>query len=155
MDTTRRSFMPPPRLLQAVVVAAALVALSLSACGSSSPSAPALSASTAAPPSRFDERRAWELVKLQVAAGQRPAGSPQLRRVAVRLRDRMPGARFAPIPGQPGLRNVVARLPGRRPGIVVGAHYDTLVEPKGFVGANNGAAGSAIVVELNRALATM
>jgi Zn-dependent M28 family amino/carboxypeptidase len=31
---------------------------------------------------------------------------------------------------------------------VVGAHYDTLVKPKGFVGANNGAAGTAIVVEL-------
>jgi glutaminyl-peptide cyclotransferase len=134
----------------AVIVAAALI---LCACGSSSPSPSALSASPAPPPSRFDERRAWELVKLQVAAGQRPAGSRQLRRVAVRLRARMPGARFAPIPGQPGLRNIVARLPGRKPGIVVGAHYDTLVKPKGFVGANNGAAGSAIVVELNRALA--
>jgi glutaminyl-peptide cyclotransferase len=73
----------------------------------------------------------------------------------VRLRARMPGGRFEPIPGQPGLRNIVARLPGRRPGIVVGAHYDTLVKPKGFVGANNGAAGSAIVVELSRALARM
>jgi hypothetical protein len=92
-------------------------------------------------------------VKLQVAAGQRPAGSPQLRRLAVKLRRRMPGAHFASIPGQPGLRNVVARLPGRRPGIVVGAHYDTLVKPKGFVGANNGAAGSAIVVQLARELA--
>jgi Zn-dependent M28 family amino/carboxypeptidase len=64
----------------------------------------------------------------------------------------MPGARFEAIPGQRGLRNIVARLPGRRPGIVVGAHYDTLVKPKGFVGANNGAAGSAIVVELSRVM---
>jgi glutaminyl-peptide cyclotransferase len=92
-------------------------------------------------------------VKAQVAVGQRPAGSPQLRKLALRLKARMPGGRFEAIPGQPGLRNAVARLPGRRPGIVVGAHYDTLVKPEGFVGANNGAAGSAIVVELARALA--
>jgi hypothetical protein len=109
----------------------------------------------AKPSSRFDEPAAWSLIELQVAAGQRPAGSPQLRRLAVRLRERMPDARFEAIPGQRGLRNIVARLPGRRPGIVVGAHYDTLVKPKGFVGANNGAAGSAIVVGLSRALSRM
>jgi hypothetical protein len=121
-------------------VAMLLLVVGVAGCGASSP------------PSRFDEHAAWSLVELQVAAGQRPAGSPQLRRLAVRLRDRMPGGRFESIPGQRGLRNVVARLPGRTPGIVVGAHYDTLVKPKGFVGANNGASGSAIVVELSRAL---
>jgi Zn-dependent M28 family amino/carboxypeptidase len=57
------------------------------------------------------------------------------------------------VPGERGLRNVVGTVPGRRPGIVVGAHYDTLVKPKGFVGANNGAAGTAVVVEAARALA--
>jgi glutaminyl-peptide cyclotransferase len=78
-----------------------------------------------------------------------------LRRLAERLRARLPDGRFEPVPGQPGVRNVVGTLPGRRPGIVVGAHYDTLVKPKGFVGANNGAAGSAIVIELGRALARL
>jgi hypothetical protein len=101
---------------------------------------------------RFDAARAWNLVERQVAIGQRPAGSPQLRALAVRLRRQLPNGRFEPIPGQPGLRNVVGTLKGRRPGIVVGAHYDTLVEPKGFVGANNGAAGTAVVVEAARAL---
>jgi glutaminyl-peptide cyclotransferase len=67
----------------------------------------------------------------------------------------MHGGRFVGIPGQPGLRNIVGRLPGRRPGIVVGAHYDTLTSPPGFVGANNGAAGSAIVLELSRDLARL
>ena len=38
---------------------------------------------------------------------------------------------------------------------MIGAHYDTLVKPEGFVGANNGAAGTAIVVELGRALARL
>lgn len=101
---------------------------------------------------RFDAERAWRLVELQVAVGQRPAGSPQLRALAVRLRRLLPNGRFEPVPGEPGLRNVVGTLSGRRPGIVVGAHYDTLVKPKGFVGANNGAAGTAVVVEAARAL---
>jgi hypothetical protein len=102
---------------------------------------------------RFDADRAWQLVRQQLEYGQRPAGSPQLRRLAVRLRPLLPRGRFEPLPGEPGLRNVVGTLPGRRPGIVVGAHYDTLVKPKGFVGANNGAAGTAVVVEVARALA--
>lgn len=92
------------------------------------------------------------LIRLQVGYGQRPAGSPQLRRLAARLRPLLPGGRFEAIPGQAGLRNVVGTIPGRRPAIVLGAHYDTLVKPKGFVGANNGAAGSAIVIEAARAL---
>ena len=102
---------------------------------------------------RFDAAKAWRLVRQQVGFGQRPAGSPQLRGLAIRLRPLLPSGRFEPVPGEPGLRNVVGTLPGRRPGIVVGAHYDTLVKPKGFVGANNGAAGTAVVVEVARALA--
>jgi glutaminyl-peptide cyclotransferase len=88
-----------------------------------------------------------------VDVGQRPAGSPQLRGLAEELRPLLPGGRFEAVPDEPGLRNVVGTVPGRRPGIVVGAHYDTLVEPKGFVGANNGAAGTAIVIEAARAIA--
>jgi peptidase M28-like protein len=101
---------------------------------------------------RFDAARAYELVEQQVAAGQRPAGSPQLRKVAAELRPLLPNGSFEPIPGEPLLRNVVGTLPGRKPGIVVGAHYDTLDKPKGFVGANNGAAGAAVVIEAARAL---
>jgi Zn-dependent M28 family amino/carboxypeptidase len=40
-----------------------------------------------------------------------------------------------------------------KPAVVIGAHYDTLAKPAGFVGANNGAAGSAIVVQLARQMA--
>ena len=104
---------------------------------------------------RFDAERAWRLVELQLSYGQRPAGSAQLRRLAPQLRNRLPGGHYEPIPGEPGLRNVVGTLPGKRPGLVIGAHYDTLVKPEGFVGANNGAAGSAIVVELGRALSRL
>ena len=106
-------------------------------------------------PDRFDANRAWRLVELQVAAGQRPAGSPQLRKLAAKLGPLLPGGRFEALPGEPGLRNVVGTLPGARPGIVVGAHYDTLARPRGFLGANNGAAGAAVVIEAARALRRM
>jgi glutaminyl-peptide cyclotransferase len=106
-----------------------------------------------AAPNRFDSERAWSLVKLQLSYGQRPAGSPQLQRLARRLRARLPRGTFEALPGQPGLRNVVGTIPGTQPGIVIGAHYDTLTDPKGFVGANNGAAGTAVVIEVARALA--
>jgi hypothetical protein len=122
------------------------------ACGASDRNV-STTASAARTVDRFDEDRAYDLVRRQVGYGQRPAGSPQLQRLARHLRRLLPRGEFEPLEGEPGLRNVVATLPGRRPGLVIGAHYDTLVEPKGFVGANNGAAGTAIVVEVARALA--
>ena len=55
-------------------------------------------------------------------------------------------------PGHPGLRNVVGHLPGSKPAVAIAAHYDTKDLP-GFVGANDGAGGTAAVLELARALA--
>ena len=57
-------------------------------------------------------------------------------------------ARATPRPAQ--RRRAAARA--RRPAIVVAAHYDTVDTPAGFVGANDGAAGTAVVVELAGAL---
>jgi hypothetical protein len=145
-----------------VLVCAASLAVASSGCGSSSDPARAQRSSVLAPevvtmhaPDHFDAARAYALTKLQVGYGQRPAASPQLRKLAERLVVRLPHGHFENVPGQPGVRNIVGTLPGRRPGIVIGAHYDTLVKPPGFVGANNGAAGSAIVIELSRALAKL
>jgi len=132
------------RLLLLAMVAAALTA---SGCGGES--------SAQSAPNRFDANRAWRLIELQLASGQRPAGSPQLRKLAVKLRPLLPSGRFEALPGEPGLRNIVGTLPGKKPGIVVGAHYDTLASPRGFVGANNGAAGSAIVIEAAHELQRM
>jgi glutaminyl-peptide cyclotransferase len=101
---------------------------------------------------RFDAPHALALIRRQLAYGQRPAGSPALRRLAEALRRRLPSGRFEAVRGHPSLRNVVGTLPGSAPAIVVGAHYDTEYHPKGFVGANDGAAGTAAVVELARAL---
>jgi glutaminyl-peptide cyclotransferase len=67
----------------------------------------------------------------------------------------LPDGRFEPFPGsgpQQGLRNIVGVLPGRPPAILIGAHYDTQYRPKGFVGANDSAAGTAALIELARDL---
>jgi glutaminyl-peptide cyclotransferase len=108
-----------------------------------------------APPAtahRFDAARAMRLVRLQLSAGRRPAGSPQLRRMAVRLKALLPDAHFEDVAGHPGLRNVVGELPGTKPAIVLGAHYDTEYHPKGFVGANDAAAAVATVIETAKVL---
>ena len=100
---------------------------------------------------RFDEDRAFALIREQVDRfGPRPAGSEASRRLADRLRPLLPNGHFEAVPR--GLRNVVGSLPGRFPAIVLGAHYDTAVEVPGYLGANDGAAGVAAVVEISRYL---
>jgi hypothetical protein len=101
---------------------------------------------------RFDAAAAMAIAKQQVDAGPRPAGSRTLRAIAGTLRARLPHGRFEPVPGHPGLRNIVGDLPGPGPVIVIGAHYDTQPQPKGFVGANDAAAAVGTVIELSRAL---
>jgi hypothetical protein len=100
---------------------------------------------------RFDGARAFAHLRAQVAIGPRPAGSAASRRLAERLRRELPNGRFQTVPG--GLRNVIGTVRGRDPSrvVVVGAHYDTEDIP-GFVGANDGASGVAVVVELARTL---
>jgi hypothetical protein len=101
---------------------------------------------------RFDAAKAMEIAKLQVDAGQRPAGSKTLEAVAEKLKPMLPDGRFEPVPGHPGLRNIVGDLPGPGPVIVIGAHYDTEYHPKGFVGANDAAAAVGTVVALSDAI---
>jgi glutaminyl-peptide cyclotransferase len=102
-------------------------------------------------PAPFDEKRAFALLREQVELGPRPAGSAASRKLARRLRALLPKGRFQVVPN--GLRNVIGVVPGRNPSrtVVVGAHYDTKDLP-GFVGANDGASGTAVVVELARTL---
>jgi len=95
------------------------------------------------------------LIREQVAIGQRPAGSPQLRKLADELLRMLPNGALQPFPStgpQQGLRNVVGDIPGKTPAILIGAHYDTQYRPKGFVGANDSAAGTAALIELARTL---
>src|SRR5512144_3409753 len=127
----RRSLSPRSGAGLAAVL---LVSLALGGCGGSGDSHA---------PDRFDVGRAMALMQRQVDVGQRPAGSPQLRRLAEQLRPMLPGGTFEPFPSsgpQQGLRNIVGVVAGRPPAILIGAHYDTEWHPPGFVGANDGAA---------------
>ena len=133
------------------LLAAAIVAAVVVAGGGSDEAPPVRSPAAAARVDRFDSSRAWAELRRQVELGPRPAGSRRLRRLAERLRRELPRGRFERVPGHPRLRNVVGRLPGTKPAIVIAAHHDTKQLP-GFVGANDGAAGTAAVVELSRAL---
>ncbi|MFL5884360.1 MAG: M28 family metallopeptidase [Thermoleophilaceae bacterium] len=127
--------------------AAVLCAAVLSACGGASSSGDA----KPRPVDHFDAGAAYTWVKRQLAYGPRPAGSPQLYRLAAKLKAALPHGRYEAVPR--GLRNVVGTVPGRDPSryVVVGAHYDTKDAP-GFVGANDAAAPTAVALELARTL---
>jgi len=101
------------------------------------------------PGAPFDGRYAYELTKLQLSYGPRPAGSAAQQAAAAKLVRLLPGGHFEPVPG--GLRNIVGQLPGRLPAILVVAHYDTTDVP-GYLGANNSAAGVGAVIALAKAL---
>lgn len=134
------------------VPALLLCALLTIGCGSGESTAGSVaSASETRDRGRFDSAAAFELLVDQVERGPRPAGSPQSRALAEDLRRELPRGRFQRVPG--GLRNVVGIVEGRNPKrrVALGAHYDTKDIP-GFVGANDGASGTAIVTQLARTI---
>jgi glutaminyl-peptide cyclotransferase len=97
-------------------------------------------------------RRAFRDLRAQVAIGPRPSGSAASRRTLGLIVDRLRSAGIRDVHVQRPYRNVVARVPGSGSGtVVVGAHYDTKDIP-GFVGANDGASGVAVLLELARTL---
>jgi glutaminyl-peptide cyclotransferase len=104
---------------------------------------------------RFDAERAFADLEAQVAIGQRPAGSPESRETAELIAERLREAGVEGVRIQQPHLNVVGRIPGdESDAAVLGAHHDTKddVGP-GFEGANDGASGVAVVLELARALA--
>jgi glutaminyl-peptide cyclotransferase len=125
---------------------ALLLALAAGACGSSDDGS---TAAAALKVDRFDRDRAFADLRYQVDLGPRPAGSETSRQLADWLRERLPRGRLEPLRG--GLQNVVGSIPGRGKAILVAAHYDTKDIPD-FVGANDGAAGTAAVLEIARVM---
>jgi peptidase M28-like protein len=100
----------------------------------------------------FDAHRAFGDLRAEVALGPRPAGSAADRRDARLIARRLRAAGVRGVRVQRPWLNVVGRLPGSRPGaVVLGAHHDTKDLP-GFVGANDGASGVAVLLELARDL---
>jgi glutaminyl-peptide cyclotransferase len=133
-----------------LLLVAALIVPWVSACGDESDSS-ASPARERPRVDRFDSVAAHGLLREQVELGPRPAGSRASRGLGARLKRLLPAGRYQPVPG--GLRNIVGRVPGRGAGyVVVGAHYDTKDLP-GFVGANDGASGTAVAVQLARTIA--
>jgi glutaminyl-peptide cyclotransferase len=108
--------------------------------------------STLSRQSQFDAHRAFGDLRAQVRIGPRPAGSAASRQEVRLIVRRLRGAGVREVRTQRPYRNVVARIAGREPGTVVaGAHHDTKDIP-GFVGANDGASGVAVLLELARDL---
>ncbi len=112
----------------------------------------------------LDGGRAFEHLRAMVEIGPRPAGSPRsvktqeyiinkLARLGVEIGEQ-PFVARTPF-GDKDMKNIIAVLPGKsRDIIVIGAHYDTkLFKDKVFVGANDGASGSGLLLEIVRCLA--
>jgi Zn-dependent M28 family amino/carboxypeptidase len=158
------------RLLLPLMLALALAAV---ACGEApkdspgqkteakSPAAPAAAPVAAAggdagSAPRINPTRALQYVREIVALGPRPVGSSGHRKLEDYLRARLKGDNVevdeftaATPAGAFPLRNYIARYPGSKDGVVVIAtHYDTLYARKDFVGANDGASGSGLLLEL-------
>jgi hypothetical protein len=132
--------------------AAAVAAACLCSCGET-----AGPATVAAPDreaaARFDAARAFADLRAQVKIGSRVSGTAGDRREVAFIVRRLRDAGIREIRIQRPLRNVVATLPGSKPGtIVIGAHHDTKGGIPGFVGANDGASGVAVLLELARSL---
>ena len=101
----------------------------------------------------FDGARAFADLREQVELGPRPAGSAANLRSTRRLAAELRRAGVEDVRIQRPERNVVGVIPGRGSGyVLIGAHHDTKPGIPGFVGANDGASGVAVVLELARAL---
>jgi glutaminyl-peptide cyclotransferase len=127
--------------------------------------APAPAAPDAPARDRFDGERAFRDLVEQVRHGPRHPGSPgsEAVRELIRSRSRQAGwavqdhAFEAELPGgtRSPMLNVIADLPGADPGVVMlVTHYDTKQLPRHpeFAGANDGASGVAVLLELARVL---
>ncbi len=130
----------------------AAIILALGGCGSGDDQADEPTAAPEPSAGTFDADRAFGDLRDQVELGPRPAGTAANRRQGKLLARRLRQAGVEDVGIQRPLRNVVGTIPGQGDGVVVvGAHHDTKDIP-GFVGANDGASGVAVVLELARSL---
>ncbi len=106
----------------------------------------------------FDSARAFQYVKEIVAFGPRPIGSANHKKVedyflAHLKADEVENDSFtADTPeGKFPVHNIVAKFPGAKDGIIViASHYDTNypLRTTSYIGANDGASSSALLMEL-------
>jgi glutaminyl-peptide cyclotransferase len=109
-------------------------------------------------PPAFNASRAMQYVKEIVAFGPRPIGSENHRKVENYLLSHLKGDtvehdnfEITASEGKFPVHNIIAKFPGTRDGIIViASHYDTnwpLRNVK-YVGANDGASSSALLLEI-------
>lgn len=131
------------------------------------PSATATPTATPAPPAPFDGQRAWQDVERQVAFGPRLHGSQAHADAVDWMVSELTAAGWeaevqeTASMGHP-IRNVIGRWGEGRPWIVLGAHYDSRdladhdPDPQNrtqpVMGANDGASGVAVLLEMARVL---
>lgn len=129
-------------------------------------------ATFAADPAAFSGRRAYDHLKAICALGPRPTGSAAMTKQRALLVEHFRGAGATvtgqaftirdPLTGAPvHMENLIVEWhPERKERILVGAHFDTRpfpdrdpVNPRGvFIGANDGASGVALMMELAAAM---
>lgn len=125
-------------------------------CGKTSPSAA---------PVALDADRAWKHLEALVAFGPRPPGSPALEATRAYLEAELARTGLKPAReafdaktplGNFALANVYADLPAATADaerVILATHFDTKLGIDGFVGANDGGSGTALLLELARVLA--
>src|SRR5260370_2509990 len=109
----------------------------------------------------FDGKRAFADVVKQVGFGPRPSGSASIGQLQEYIQSELTSygckvdvdsfSSDTPV-GRLAMKNIVAKIPGDKPGIIMLAtHYDTK-RLENFVGADDGASSTAVVLELGRLL---
>jgi Zn-dependent M28 family amino/carboxypeptidase len=110
------------------------------------------------PPSTIDSNRAMQYVKEIVAFGPRPIGSANHKKVEDYILAHLKGDEIendtftAVTPeGKFPVRNIIAKFSGAKDGIIlIASHYDTNypLRNTSYIGANDGASSSALLLEL-------
>jgi glutaminyl-peptide cyclotransferase len=140
---------------------------------STAPDPPFMSAVASAPPQAadvapvpdktggFDGNHAYTQVAKQVSFGPRPSGSQALAHLQDYLQSELKNygcpvetdAFTADTPvGRLPMKNLLVKIPGEKPGVILlGTHYDTKLLDN-FVGADDGASSTAVMLELARLL---
>ncbi len=113
----------------------------------------------------FDAARAWKGLVHQVEIGPRPSGSVANETCRTWIETELRAAGLEPKremftsatpDGELTFTNVWAELPGTDPKtgrIILGSHFDTKKMSVRFVGANDGASSTAVLLEIARVLA--
>ena len=117
-----------------------------------------LASTTHRAPPAFNATRAMQYVKEIVDMGPRPIGSENHKKVEKYILAHVKGDDVEqdafdihPTEGTFPVRNIIAKFPGTRDGIIViASHYDTNwpLRNTSYIGANDGASSSALLLEL-------